>query len=99
MGWLDRDRLSGSLELRSWQPGDRYHPHGTSGEEKLKDLFQQARVPRWERTRWPVLTDDSGIVWTRRFGSAARCAAGPDTRVALRVRVIESESRAAASIT
>ena len=38
-------------------------------------LFQQARIPVWERTQWPVLTDAGSIVWTRRFGAAAAVAA------------------------
>lgn len=89
MGCLDWDRLSGALELRNWQPGDRYQPLGSTGGKKLKTLFQQARIPVWERSRWPVLLDRSNLVWTRHFGPAAGFAAGPATRIMLRIR--ESE--------
>ncbi len=41
MGCLDWRRLSGPLELRSWRPGDRYQPSGSSGIEKIKTLFQR----------------------------------------------------------
>ncbi len=42
MGCLDWPRLSGSLELRNWRPGDRFQPRNGAGSQKLKTLFQQA---------------------------------------------------------
>jgi tRNA(Ile)-lysidine synthase len=86
MGCLDWQRLSGSLELRNWRPGDQYQPAGYSGQEKIKTLFQQARIPLWERRHWPVVTDGSSIVWARRFGPAAGVAAEPDAQVILQIR-------------
>lgn len=74
------------LELRNWRPGDHYQRIGQSKEEKLKLLFQQARIPLWERRHWPVLTCAGRIVWTRQFGPAADVAARADTRRVLRVR-------------
>ena len=85
MDCLDWNRLSGKLELRNWQPGDRFRPVGAPADEKVKDLFQHARVPLWERSQWPVLTDNSAIVWIRRFGAAADRAAGPGSNPLLRV--------------
>jgi tRNA(Ile)-lysidine synthase len=86
MGCLDWQRLSGSLELRNWRPGDQYQPAGYSGQEKIKTLFQQARIPLWERRHWPVLTDGSSIVWARRFGPAAGLVAEQDAKVVLKIR-------------
>jgi tRNA(Ile)-lysidine synthase len=91
MGDLDWQRLSGSLEIRSWKPGDQYHPHGCTGEEKIKTLFQHSRIPLWERRNWPILTDGPAIVWARRFGPAASFAAGPASRVILRIRETETQ--------
>jgi tRNA(Ile)-lysidine synthase len=90
MGCLDWNRLPGSRMLRSWQHGDRYQPMGAAGEMKLKDLFQRFRVPIWERDGWPVLEAGDRIVWSRRFGAAAWCAAGPDSQVVLRVREVSN---------
>jgi tRNA(Ile)-lysidine synthase len=93
MGGLDWERLSGPLELRNWRPGDQYQPAGNSGVEKIKTLFQTARIPLWERRHWPVLTNGDAIVWARRFGPAARYAAGPGTRTVLAVRESGAVSR------
>ncbi len=81
VGWLDWNRLSGSLEVRNWRPGDRYQPAGHSGVENIKVLFHEARVPLWERRHWPVVTMGDAILWARRFGPAvefaARLGSGP----------------------
>jgi len=85
-GCLNWQRLSGSLELRNWRPGDQYQPAGYSGQEKIKTLFQQARIPLWERRHWPVLTDGPSIVWARRFGPAAGLVAEQGAQVILKIR-------------
>jgi len=93
---LDGGCLVGPLELRNWQPGDVYQPAGSSRPKKLKALFHEARIPVWDRSGWPVLTDGGAIVWTRRFGPAAGVAARSGARVILSVREIRNrdESRA-----
>ncbi len=85
-GCLDWGRLAGSLQLRTWRPGDRYRPAGSAGEEKLKTLFQKARIPVWDRRSWPVLVCGDVIVWVRRFGIASDFAANSDSSVVLLVR-------------
>jgi tRNA(Ile)-lysidine synthase len=94
MGWLDRDRLSGSLTLRNWRPGDQYQPVGRSRNEKIKSLFQEFRIPLWERRHWPVLIDGESIVWSRRFGVAAGFAACAGSRRVLQIRESETYRRA-----
>jgi tRNA(Ile)-lysidine synthase len=86
--YLDWDRISGALEVRNWRPGDQYKPMDHSGEEKIKQLFQQARIPLWERRSWPVITSAEGIVWARQFGPEAGLAATEDSRVLLKVQEI-----------
>jgi tRNA(Ile)-lysidine synthase len=87
---LDWNRVPTPLELRNWRPGDQYQPLGHSGGEKIKTLFQEARIPLWERRHWPVLTGGTSIVWSRRFGPAAQFAASCDSRVMLKVRETEA---------
>jgi len=62
---------SQTLTLRNWRPGDRYRPHGRANEEKVKVMFQENRVPLWDRGTWPIITVDDRIVWARQFGPAA----------------------------
>jgi len=96
---LDWERCAGSLSLRNWRPGDQYHPRGRSGSEKIKTLFQEFRIPLWERRTWPVIARGDSILWTRRFGAAREFAAGPESREILAIReVMESNSAFSASM-
>jgi hypothetical protein len=40
-------------------------------EEKLKVMFQESRVPLWDRGTWPIISVDDQIIWAHRFGPAA----------------------------
>lgn len=51
------------LSLRGWRPGDRFRPLGMSGQKKLQDFFVDAKVPRRERGRIPLLVAGERIVW------------------------------------
>jgi tRNA(Ile)-lysidine synthase len=81
---LDWERLSGPLELRNWYPGDELHLPGRS-RQKIKFLFQESRVPIWDRQAWPVLTSGSEIVWARSFGASFEYRPSEKTRYLLRV--------------
>jgi tRNA(Ile)-lysidine synthase len=78
-GKIDADTVPCGAGLRAWLPGDRLElsPGHTV---KLKELFQRARIPVWERQNWPVLASGSDVIWTRRFGVGAKYAAGGQTR-------------------
>jgi tRNA(Ile)-lysidine synthase len=81
------------LMLRNWRPGDQYCRVGRGRAEKIKQMFQEFRIPLWERHEWPVLTAAGQIVWSKRFGPAAEYAAGACTPVLLSLRETnESES-------
>jgi len=88
---LDRAKCRGSLHLRNWRPGDQLERAGYPGAVKIKTLFQEHRIPLWERRGWPVVVaSDAGtpdfIVWTRRFGAAGEFAASAESQSVLLVR-------------
>jgi tRNA(Ile)-lysidine synthase len=85
---LDWGSLSGPVKLRCWQAGDKYRRVGRFKEERLKVLFQKARVPVWDRRCWPVLVCENRIVWTRGFGIAAGAERSKSTERVLLVRDI-----------
>lgn len=62
--------------VRSWKPGDAYRPTGYQRSYKLKELFQAAKVPSWERPGWPIIINvtNGRILWSRRFGWAAEAS-------------------------
>lgn len=72
-------RDSAPLELRGWRAGDHYRPAGRSRDHKIKEMFQEASVPSWQRYSWPIITSGSKILWARDFGAAAEFAADRET--------------------
>ena len=97
---VDWERCSGSLRLRNWRPGDQYQPQGRASSVKIKTLFQESRVPLWERRHWPVIVlGDDRILWSRAFGVEARFAAESESRKILLIReVTESNGQSPASM-
>ncbi len=64
--WLatvDEESLPGTLGVRSWRHGDRFEPLGQGGSRSLQDLFVDAKIPRSQRYRVPVVTSGEKIVW------------------------------------
>ena len=73
---LDWDRCSGSLLLRNWRPGDQVHSRFRAGAEKVKTLFQEFRIPLWERRSWPVITDGQAVRFPHRLDAKVRRGKG-----------------------
>jgi tRNA(Ile)-lysidine synthase len=72
---LDADLISWPLTVRNWLPGDCYQPLGRQRPVSCKRLFQQRRIPSWDRHNWPIITQGGAIVWAKVFGPAAGYAA------------------------
>jgi tRNA(Ile)-lysidine synthetase-like protein len=58
-----RDELPELLFVRYWQNGDTMRPFGADYTKKLQDLFVDARVPREDRRRLPLLLAGEQIIW------------------------------------
>ncbi len=75
---LDPGALRGDLWLRGPLPGDRLRPMGLGGSRKVQDILVDARVPRRDRWRVPLLADDEGVLWVvgHRLDERARIRPG-----------------------
>ena len=82
---FDADRLPTTLVVRRRRTGDRFAPFRGPGERRLKSLMIDARVPRWERPRIPLLDADGDIIWVAGVRRGQRAPVGPDTRRILEV--------------
>ncbi len=86
---FDADALGDRLTVRTWRAGDRFRPLGMEVGKKLQDFFVDAKVPRHQRGRTPlVCTVDGRIAWVvgHRIGDAVKVT--PATR---RFIVLRSE--------
>jgi len=83
---LDGARLNFPLTLRNWRHGDRFCVIGHTKPEKLKRLFNEKGIDRWQRVGWPVVASgESGddLVWSRIFGASAKFAAHDGTKTGI----------------
>jgi len=80
---LDGARLNFPLTLRSWRHGDRFCATGHSKPEKLKRLFNERGIDRWQRTGWPVVVTGKDLAWSRSFGASAKFAAHDGTKTGI----------------
>jgi tRNA(Ile)-lysidine synthase len=78
--------IPGSLALRPWRPGDRIAPLAGRGHRLAVRCFQDARVPRSERTTWPVFEGEGNVAWIPGVCRSALLLPAPGTP-ALRVDV------------
>lgn len=83
---FDEERAGGPLVLRNWRAGDRYRRQGHAGVEKLKTLFEERRIPSWDRRNWPIISVGDAVVWARAFGPAAEFSVIPESRMVLTIR-------------
>ncbi len=60
---FDRAKLPENLQVRSWRPGDLMIPFGGDFRKKLQDLFTEAKIPRDQRSRIPILLAAEKIIW------------------------------------
>lgn len=76
---IRRSLLTGSLELRQRAGGEKMaFAGGGTGRHSLKKLFQQWRIPPWQRDIWPLLYLDGELVCVPGFRVAAGFQAAAD---------------------
>lgn len=79
------------LTVRSWRPGDRFQPAGRTAPQKLKELFQRARIPSWERAEWPIVEAGGRILWCRGFGAASWARPAPGQAAGFWIGAVREE--------
>jgi tRNA(Ile)-lysidine synthetase-like protein len=61
--YLNPNLISGDIQLRFWQVGDRMKPIGMNGSKLISDIITDAKVPHHLRQAQRVLVDDHRILW------------------------------------
>ena len=80
------DLKSEKLFARKREPGDRFHPLGSPGERKLKDIFIDAKVPLQVRDGLPLVLDSEGeILWVPGFAPSEKAKVKADSARVIRL--------------
>ena len=95
VAYLDADRFSHELVVRSWKSGDYFFPYGMGGRrKKLQDFFSDAKVHRTERSQVPLVVAPEGILWVGGYRSDHRFRVTGETRHVAVVRIRAAGKRA-----
>lgn len=84
--WLDAARVGPSLWVRRRRPGDSFVPLGMSQTKKLQDFLVDAKIPRAERDRIPLVATPDRIVWVVGYRIDDRFKVTAETREVLKLR-------------
>ncbi len=57
-----KEQVELPLHIRTREQGDRMRWKGLKGSKKVKDIFIDAKIPRFQRENWPIVTDNQGTV-------------------------------------
>jgi tRNA(Ile)-lysidine synthase len=84
---FDAADLPDTLTVRARRRGDRFHAFG-AGERRLKSLLIDAKVPRWDRNRLPLVEAAGQILWVAGLRRAAAAPVTPRTRQVVEIGLI-----------
>jgi tRNA(Ile)-lysidine synthase len=85
--FFDMDQLRFPLLVRNFRPGDRMSPLGLKGTQKVKKIFIDRKIPREDRSRYPLLVCDDQILWIVGLRQSEIAKIGSHTRRWLKVDV------------
>jgi tRNA(Ile)-lysidine synthase len=88
VAWLDAAAVGRDLYVRTRSPGDRFHPLGCPHAKKLKAFLIDAKIPRAERDRLPLLVSRAGIAWVAGVRPADWAKVTSATREVLRLQLV-----------
>jgi len=77
---IDLAKVSEGMTVRLRSGGERLQPNASRPRRTLKNLFQEAGIPPWERKRLPLLFCGDDLVWAPGLGIDTRYQAARDAR-------------------
>lgn len=86
---FDKAALRGPIVMRRAQQGERMSLLGLRGTKKVSDVWIDAKVPRAERHRIPVLSGPDGILWVVGVRRSALAPVTGETREVIRVQWLQ----------
>lgn len=80
---FDFDKIKGGIVVRSRKQGDKIKLAG--GSKKVKDLFIDLKIPREDRCKVPVITDDEGILCVGDYKTSENYKIDSETKEVLKI--------------
>lgn len=84
---VDEDSITSPLSIGPRTAGETIQPLGMDGRKKIKSIMIDQKIPRSQRSRWPIIRDRKGAIWIPGLKMADRVKISGETRSGLRIRV------------
>jgi tRNA(Ile)-lysidine synthase len=84
-------QVSFPLRVRTFRPGDRFHPQGAAGSRKLKNFFIDQKVEREMRCALPLVVGEE-ILWVVGMRRCAGYRTAPGTGPVLRIEILPARN-------
>jgi tRNA(Ile)-lysidine synthase len=84
---FDAAAVAPALTIRCRRRGDRFEAFG-AGERRLKSFLIDAKIPRWERDRLPLVEQDGHILWVAGLRRSTAGVVTPATREVVELRLM-----------
>ncbi|MFC1912355.1 tRNA lysidine(34) synthetase TilS [Chloroflexota bacterium] len=88
IAYLDLDKTSPSLTVRTRKPGDRFQPLGMSQPKKLNEFMIDSKIPSAWRGRIPLVCSPRQIIWVVGWRLDERVKVTATTRRVLRLEMV-----------
>ena len=85
--WLDYDRISNGLVLRTRRAGDYLVGNRSGGRKKLKDYMINEKIPREDRDRILLLASGQEIFWVVGYRISESCKIRGNTERVLEIQI------------
>ena len=82
---FDYSRIAGKLTVRAHQRGDKFQPLGMNETKKAAQFMMDVKIPNGWRSRIPILTDNTGILWVVGYRIGERVKITEQTTKVLRL--------------
>jgi tRNA(Ile)-lysidine synthase len=86
--FMDYDRISPPLVIRTVRPGDRIQPLGMRGMKKIKSILIDEKIPRRHRREILLLLDQDAVLWVAGLRLSERVKITEKTRQILEVEFV-----------
>jgi tRNA(Ile)-lysidine synthase len=88
MVYMDFEKITPPLVVRTIKPGDCIEPLGMAGKKKLKSYFIDSKIPQIKRKHIPLLADGESVIWIAGMMLSERVKITNKTRIFLKIEII-----------
>lgn len=91
--WFDYDKITKSVILRTKKPGDYLTINSKMGRKSLQDYFVNEKIPRENRDKMYLFTEESHVVWIPGYRISEYYKITEETKTVLQVKILEKMSK------